>query len=165
MIRRLLFATSVLPLLPWVAGWAQQADTTKKASTAQEAEWSMPPRSFDLYAGLRSGNGGTDFMMGAKYSQRLPSQRKLGAAGYFEVAFSSPAEYLLGALFQVMPVNRMLLETGPGFAVYNGGNDFFWRVSGEYELRANKLFVIPKFYLDFVHGTTVVGYGIAMGRR
>jgi hypothetical protein len=38
-------------------------------------------------------------------------------------------------------------------------------VSGEYELRARRLYLIPKFYLDFVNGTTVVGYGIAIGRH
>ena len=62
-----------------------------------------------------------------------------------------------------MPLNRLLLETGPGVAI-DGGSDFFWRVSGEYELRIRRLFVIPKFYLDFVRGTTVVGYGLAIGR-
>ena len=70
-----------------------------------------------------------------------------------------------------MPVNRLLLETGPGGAFYgssgynDGGSDFFWRVSGEYELRARKLFITPKFYLDFVRSTTIVGYGIAIGRH
>ena len=160
MIRRLLLATS---LLPWGAGWAQQADTTKPAATAQAPQWSIPPSRLDLYAGLRS-NGGTNLMLGAKYSRRLPSTRNLAAAGFFEVAFSSPTEYLLGGLFQYMPLNRLLLETGPGVA-FDGGSDFFWRVSGEYELQARRLFLIPKVYLDFVNGTTVVGYGLAIGRR
>ena len=160
MIRRLLLATS---LLPWGTGWAQQPDSTAVASTAQEPQWSIPERRLDLYAGLRS-NGGTNVMMGAKYSRRLPSKRNLAGAGFFEVAFASPTEYLVGALFQYMPVNRLLLETGPGGA-FDGGSEFFWRVSGEYELRARRLFLIPKFYLDFVNGTTVVGYGIAIGRH
>ena len=160
MIRRLLLATS---LLPWGAGWAQQPDTTKPAATAQAPQWSIPPSRLDLYAGLRS-NGGTNLMLGAKYSRRLPSTRNLAAAGFFEVAFSSPTEYLLGGLFQYMPLNRLLLETGPGVA-FDGGSDFFWRVSGEYELQARRLFLIPKVYLDFVNGTTVVGYGLAIGRR
>ena len=160
MIRRLLFATS---LLPWGAGWAQQPDTAAQAAAAQEPEWSIPQRRLDLYAGLRS-NGGTNFMLGAKFSRRLPSTRTFAGAAYFEVAFSSPTEYLLGGLFQYMPVNRLLLETGPGVAL-DGGSDFFWRVSGEYELQIRRLFVIPKVYLDFVHSTTVVGYGLAIGRR
>jgi hypothetical protein len=160
MIRRLLLATS---LLPWGTAWAQQPDSAAVASTAQEPQWSIPERRLDLYAGLRS-NGGTNVMMGAKYSRRLPSKRNLAGAGFFEVAFTSPTEYLVGALFQYMPVNRLLLETGPGGA-FDGGSEFFWRVSGEYELRARKLFLIPKFYLDFVNGTTVVGYGIAIGRH
>jgi hypothetical protein len=159
MIRRLLVAAS---LLPWGVGWAQQADTTKPASAAQEPTWSMPPRSLDLYVGLRS-NGGTHFMMGAKYGRRLPSSRNMGIAGFGEVAFASQTEFLVGALFQIMPVNRLLLETGPG-GEFDGGSNFFWRVSGEYELQARKLFIIPKFYLDFVNGTTVVGYGVAIGR-
>jgi len=103
-------------------------------------------------------------MMGAKYSRRLPSTRNLAAAGFFEVAFASPTEYLLGGLFQYMPLNRLLLETGPG-GEFDGGSNFFWRVSAEYELQARKLFIVPKFYLDFVDGTTVVGYGIAIGRH
>jgi hypothetical protein len=160
MIRRLLLATS---LLPWGAGWAQQADTAAAAKAAQEPQWSIPERRLDLYAGLRS-NGGTNVMVGAKYSRRLPTTRNLAGAGFFEVAFASPTEYLLGALFQYMPLNRLILETGPGVA-FDGGSDFFWRVSGEYELRARRLYLIPKFYLDFVNGTTVVGYGIAIGRH
>jgi len=161
MIRRLLLATS---LLPWAALWAQQPDTTAHASTAQEPQWSIPPRKLDVYAGLRSGNGSTDFMMGAKYARRLPSTRNMALAGFVEIAFANQTEYLVGALFQYMPVNRLLLETGPGGA-FDGGSDFFWRVSGEYELRARKLFITPKFYVDFVHSTTVVGYGIAIGRN
>lgn len=160
MIRRFLLATS---LLPWGAGWAQQAATAEPASTAQEPQWSIPERRLDFYAGLRS-NGGTNFMLGAKYSRRLPSTRNFAGAGFFEVAFTSPTEFLLGGLFQYMPLNRLLLETGPGVAL-DGGSDFFWRVSGEYELQIRRLFLIPKAYVDFVHGTTVVGYGLAIGRR
>lgn len=162
MIRRLLLATS---LLPWGAGWAwaQQPDTATRASTAQEPQWSIPERRLDLYAGLRS-NGGTNFMMGVKYSRRLPSTRTFAGAGFVEIAFASPTEYLLGGLFEYMPLHRLLLATGPGVA-FDGGSDFFWRVSGEYELQIRRLFLIPKFYLDFVHGTTVVGYGLAIGRR
>ena len=160
MIRRFLLATS---LLPWGAGWAQPADTAAPAATAQEPEWTIPQSRLDLYAGLRS-NGGTNFMLGAKYSRRLPSTRNFAGAGFFEVAFTSPTEFLLGGLFQYMPLNRLLLETGPGVAL-DGGSDFFWRVSGEYELQIRRLFLIPKAYVDFVHGTTVVGYGLAIGRR
>ena len=162
MIRRLLIAMS-LSLLPWGAAWAQQPDTAAKTTTTQEPEWSIPPRRIDLYAGLRS-NGGTSFLMGLKYSRRLPSTTNFAGAGFFEVAFASPTEYLLGALFQYMPLNRLLLETGPGVAI-DGGSDFFWRVSGEYELKIRRLSVMPQFYLDFVHSTTVVGYGLAIGRR
>ena len=160
MIRRLLLATS---LLPWGAGWAQQPAAAAPADTAQAPQWSIPERRLDLYAGLRS-NGGTNFMLGAKYSRRLPSKRNLAGAGFFEVAFADPTEYLLGALLQYMPLNRMLLETGPGVAL-DGGSDFFWRASGEYELQIRRLFLIPKVYVDFVHSSTVVGYGLAIGRR
>lgn len=160
MIRRLLLATS---LLPWGAVWAQDT-TAVPASTAQEPEWSIPTRRLDFYAGLRS-NGGTHAMVGAKFSRRLPSTRNMAAAGFLEIAFASPeTEYIVGALFQYMPVNRLLLETGPG-GEFDGGSNFFWRVSGEYELQARKLFIIPKFYLDFINGGTVVGYGIAIGRH
>ena len=159
MIRPLLLATS---LLPWGVGWAQ-ADTTAHATTAQEPEWSIPKRRLDLYAGLRS-NDGTHFMMGLKYSRRLPGTRTFAGAGFLEIAFSSPTEYLVGGMLQYMPVNRLLLETGPGVE-FDGGSNFFWRVSGEYEVQIRRLFVIPKFYLDFVNGGTVVGYGLAIGRH
>ena len=106
MIRRLLLATS---LLPWGAGWAQNPGTPAPAAAAQEPEWSIPPSRLDLYAGLRS-NGGTNFMLGAKYSRRLPSTRNFAGAGFFEVAFASPTEFCRGAL-QFTPVNRLLLET------------------------------------------------------
>jgi hypothetical protein len=162
MIRRLLLVTPLI--LPWGAGWAQQPSTPPPASAPQEPQWSIPERRFDLYAGLRSGDGGTDFMMGVKYSHRLPNTRTFAGAGFAEVAFASQTEFLLGALFQYMPVNRLLLETGPGLAL-DGGSDFLWRVSGEYELKIRRLSVIPKLYLDFVHSTTVVGYGVAIGRR
>ena len=160
MIRRLLIAMS---LLPWGTAWAQQPDTAAKTTTTQEPEWSIPPRRIDLYAGLRS-NGGTSFLMGVKYSRRLPSTTNFAGAGFFEVAFASPTESLLGGLVQYMPLNRLLLETGPGWAI-DGGSDFFWRVSGEYELKIRRLSLIPKFYVDFVQSTTVFGYGLAIGRH
>ena len=159
MIRRLLLVTS---LLPWGVLWAQHPDTNAEATTKEHTR-SIHQRSIDFYVGLRS-NGGTDVMVGAKFSRRLPSSRNMAAAGFFEVAFSDPTEYLIGGLFQFMPLNRLLLETGPGLAI-DGGSDFFWRVSGEYELRIRRLFVIPKVYVDFVHSTTVVGYGLAIGRH
>ncbi|HEX5071722.1 MAG TPA: hypothetical protein VFW03_00880 [Gemmatimonadaceae bacterium] len=161
MIRRLLLAAS---LLPWGVALSQQTDTTTKtASAAQEPTWSIPTRSLDFYAGLRSGGGNTDVMLGAKFSRRIPSTRNMAAAGLAEVAFGDQTQFLVGALFQIMPVNHFLLETGPGME-FDGGSNFFWRVGGEYELRARKLFIIPKFYVDFVNSTTVVGYGLAIGR-
>ena len=160
MIRRLLLVTS---LLPWGAVWAQDSVAATPASASQEPTWTIPPRRLDFYVGLRS-NGGTDLMVGVKFSRRLPSSRNMAAAGFFEVAFTDPTEYLIGGLFQFMPVNRLLLETGPGLAI-DGGSDFFWRVSGEYELQIRRLSLIPKAYVDFVHGTTVFGYGLAIGRR
>ena len=160
MIRRLLLATS---LLPWGLAWGQDSVTAAPAATAQEPQWSIPPRRLDFYAGLRS-NGGTNFMLGAKFSRRIPNTRTFAGAGLFEVAFTSPTEFLLGALAQWMPVNKLLLETGPGFAL-DGGSEFFWRVGGEYELQLRRLFIIPKGYVDFVDGTTVFGYGVAIGRH
>ena len=162
MIQRLVIAAS-LSLLPLGVAWSQQTDTTKAASVSQAPTWSMPPRSLDFYAGLRSGGGGTDVMLGLKYGRRLPGKTNMGIAGLAEVAFGNETEFLVGALFQLMPVNHLLLETGPGME-FDGGSNFFWRVGAEYELRARKLFIIPKFYVDFVNSTTVVGYGLAIGR-
>src|SRR4051812_42168619 len=98
MIRRLLVAAS---LLPWGVGGAQQTDTTKAASATQEPTWSIPTRSLDFYAGIRSGGGATDVMLGAKFSRRIPSTRNMAAAGLAEVAFGDETEFLLGALFQI----------------------------------------------------------------
>lgn len=160
MIRRLLVATA---LIPWMAAGAQQASATDSASAAQEIQVPVPQSRIDLYAGLRS-NGGTDFMMGFKYSHRRPEWKNFGAAGFVEVVFANQTEFLFGALAQFIPVPRLILETGPGFAV-DGGSEFFWRIAGEYELQTRKLAIIPKAYFDFINGTTVFGYGLAIGRR
>ena len=161
MIRRLLLVAS---LLPWTTGLAQQARSAAPAAPPlQDAEWTIPDRRLDFYAGLRS-NGDTDFMTGVKYSRRLPSARRFAGAGFLEVTFSDPTLYILGGLLQFMPLHRLLLETGPGVAL-NGGSEFLWRVGAEYELQIDRLLLIPKVYLDFVDGTSVVGYGIAIGRR
>ena len=164
MIRRLLV---VAVLLPWSAG-AQQAHRAALAadvrSVPQEAEWSIPQSRFEIYAGIR-GNDGADFLLGGKYSHRLPGARKWAAAGFTEVVFTDPTLLLFGGLLQWMPINHFLLETGPGLAVYDGGNDFFWRAGAEYELLLDRLSLRPKVYVDFVNSTTVVTYGLAIGSR
>lgn len=165
MIRRLLL---VALLLPWSAAWAQQAQrsalTNGLRPAPQDAEWSIPLSRFEIYAGIR-GNDGADFLVGGKYSHRLPGARKWAAAGFTEVVFTDPTLVLLGGLLQWMPVNHFLLETGPGIAVYEGGNDFFWRAGAEYELLLDRLSLRPKVYVDFVNSTTVVTYGLAIGTR
>ncbi len=160
MIRRLLFATA---LVPCVAGWAQQGAPADSMSTAQQIQTPVPTSRIDLYAGLRS-NGGTDFMMGFKYSHRRPEWKNLGAAGFVEIVFANNTEFLFGALAQFIPSPKLILETGPGFAI-DGGSDFFWRIGGEYLLQTARLVLIPKAYFDFIHGTTVFGYGLAIGAR
>ena len=161
MIRQLVL---VATLLPWGAGWAQQpggpADSTK---AAQQGPATVPPSHVEIYAGLRS-NGGTNFMMGVKYTHRRPEWKQFGAAGFIEVVFADDVGFLFGALGQFYPTPKLLLETGPGLAV-NGGSDFFWRMGAQYTLEAGRLVLIPQAYLDFIHGTTVVGYGIAIGSR
>ena len=159
MIRQFVLAAA---LLPWGAAAAQQAGgTADSTSTAQEVQVPVPTSRIDLYAGLRS-NGGTDFMMGFKYTRRQPEWKQFGAAGFVEVVFSDDIAFLFGALGQFYPMPNLILETGPGFAV-NGGSDFFWRVGGEYQLKTANLVLIPKAYFDFIHGTTVFGYGLAIG--
>jgi hypothetical protein len=159
MIRRLFFAAA---LVPFAAGWSQQA-TADSMKTAQEIQVPVPQSRIDLYAGLRS-NGGTDFMIGFEYSHRRPEWKNFGAAGFVEIVFASQTEFLFGALAQFIPTPKLVLETGPGFAV-DGGSDFFWRVGGEYHLQTARLVLIPKAYFDFIHGTTVFGYGLAIGAR
>ena len=161
MIRQLVL---VAALLPWGAGWAQQAGgAADSAKAPQEVQTPVPTSRVEIYAGLRS-NGGTDFMMGFKYTHRRPEWKQFGAAGFVEVVFSDDVGFLFGALGQFYPTPKLLLETGPGFAV-NGGSDFFWRVGGEYTLQTARLVIIPKAYFDFIHGTTVFGYGLAIGAR
>src|SRR5262245_63524593 len=103
-------------------------------------------------------------MLGFKYSHRRPEWKNLGGAGFVEVVFSDDTEFLFGAEAQWFPVPNLILETGPGFAV-DGGSDFFWRVGGEYQLKTKNLVLIPMAYFDFIHGTTVFGYGLAIGTR
>lgn len=158
MIRILLFAAVVLP---WKLALAQQGTALDTTNAPQEVQAPVPVSRIDIYAGLRS-NGGTNFMMGFKYSHRKPEWKQFGAAGFVEVVFSSPTEFLFGALAQLFPVPNLTLETGPGFAV-DGGSDFFWRVGGEYRLQTRSLVLIPQAYFDFIHGTTVFGYGLAIG--
>jgi len=160
MIRRLFFAAA---LVPFAAGWSQQATTADSLKTAQEIQVPVPQSRIDLYAGLRS-NGGTDFMIGFEYSHRRPEWKNFGAAGFVEIVFASQTEFLFGALAQFIPTPKLILETGPGFAV-DGGSDFFWRVGAEYHLQTARLVLIPKAYFDFIHGTTVFGYGLAIGAR
>ena len=159
MIRRLVLSAALFPLS---AGLAQQSGSaTDSANAPQEIQVPVPTSRVDLYAGLRS-NGGTDFMMGFKYTHRRPDWKNFGAAGFVEVVFSEDIAFLFGALGQVYLMPNLILETGPGFAV-NGGSDFFWRVGGEYQLQTQNLVLIPKAYFDFIHGTTVFGYGLAIG--
>ena len=165
MIRRLLL---VAMLLPFSAAWTQQVQRAALSPgirpVPQESEWSMWDSRFEIYAGIR-GNDGAEFLVGGKYSHRLPGARKWGAAGFTEVVFSDPTLILIGGLLQWMPVNDFLLETGPGLAIYDGGNDFFWRAGAEYELLLDRLSVRPKVYVDFVNSTSVVTYGLAIGSR
>jgi hypothetical protein len=161
MIRRLLLAAS---LLPWMAVWAQDTTTVAPTTTAPQTQASGKRNSLDLYAGLRT-NGGTDFMMGAKFTQTRAEWKNLGFSGFLEVVFANDTEFLLGALAAWTPTPRLLLETGPGFA-FDGGSDFFWRIAGEYEMQiGRRLRLVPKGYVDFIHGTTVFGYGLAIGGR
>ena len=157
MTRMLLFAV----LIPWVGSEAQQAaSATPPTAAQQEPQVAAPKNSVDFYAGLRS-NGGTDFMTGVEFSRRQPDWKAFGGAAFLEVVWADDTAILLGAMLQFIPFRRLMLETGPG-VVFNGGSDFFWRVGGEYELSGRRLSLIPKLYLDFVHGTTVFGYGIAI---
>jgi hypothetical protein len=157
MIRKLLFVSL---LVPCVQARAQQASAVDSAA-AQEQQVEVPRSAVDFYAGLRS-NGGTDFMIGMKYSRRQPEWKAFGGAGFIEIVFADDTEFLLGGLFQFYPTRKLLLETGPGIA-FDGGTDFFWRIGGEYVLGGRALTLIPKAYFDFIHGTTVFGYGLAIG--
>ena len=160
MKRKLLLTSMLVPVLQ---AWAQAGATDSTTSQQQpgQVQVEVPKSSVDFYAGLRS-NGGTDFMVGMKYSRRQPEWKAFGGAGFLEIVFADNTEFLLGGLFQFYPTRKLLLETGPGVA-FDGGTDFFWRIGGEYVMGGRALTLIPKAYFDFIHGTTVFGYGLAIG--
>jgi hypothetical protein len=157
MIRAFLLAAT---LVPWVSTLAQESVA---AGSAQEIQVPVPTSRIELYAGFRS-NGGTDFMLGAEYTHRRPEWQKFGAAAFFEVVFANQTEFLFGAMAKYFVTPRLTLETGPGMA-FNHGTDFLWRIGGEYEFRTRRLSITPMGYFDFVHGTTVFGYGVTLGVR
>ena len=157
MMRSLLCAAIIV--VPFAEGSAQQPDSVPPASAPQQVEVAVPQSSLEFYAGARS-NGGTDFMSGMQYSRRMTG-KPYGGAGFLEIVWSDPTQWLLGALFQFTPTPRLMIETGPGLAI-NGGTDFLWRIGAEYDLKGRRLSLIPKAFFDFVHGTTVFGYGVAV---
>jgi hypothetical protein len=162
MTRRLLFALAAV-LLPLSAAKAQQANTTTEAAKAgpQEMQVAVPRSRIELYTGLRV-NGDTDWMIGAQFLRRQPGWKQFGAAGFMELLFASDMTFMFGLLAQYYITPLLLVETGPGWAI-DGGGDFLWRLGAEYELKMTKFSLSPKFYMDFVYGTTIFGFGVGFG--
>jgi hypothetical protein len=162
MTRQLLvvLATTLLPLS---AANAQQGTTTTDAAKAapQEIQTAVPKGRIGLYTGLRA-NGDTDWMVGAEYLYRKPEWKQFGAAGFLELVFSGDMIFMFGALAQYYVTPLLVVETGPGYAI-NGGSDFLWRLGAEYELKMTRFSLSPKFYMDFVYGETIFGFGASFG--
>ena len=136
---------------------------TPSSSAAQEtAPPEGRPNHAQLYLGFTS-NGSTEFTAGAKFS-RHEGDRGLGLAGFTEIIFADETQFLLGALLQYHMRGRLVLEAGPGVA-FNGGSDFFFRFGAGWGFRPVGLTIEPRVTLDFIHGGTRLGYGVALGRR
>lgn len=136
---------------------------TPSSSAAQEtAPPEGRPNHAQLYLGFTT-NGSTEFTLGGKFS-RHEGDRGLALAGFTEIIFADNTEFLLGALLQYHMRGRLVLEAGPG-VVFNGGNDFFFRLGAGWAFRPVGLTVEPRVTLDFIHGGTTLGYGVALGRR
>ena len=144
-------------LLPGVSAWAQEPTPPPQQPPAQAG----PPRHIKGYLGLRT-DGSTDFTVGAEFVKRPNS--KLGFAGFAELVFANDFYTTLGATAQWHTRGRFYFETGPGFTIGNN-SDFFWRVGAGYELNPLGLTITPKAYLDFISGETILGYGVAVGRK
>lgn len=160
MTRRHYLAVFAAALLPMAAGNAQQNTATELGKAAQEMQVPVPTSRIEFYGAFRV-DGGTDFAIGAEYLHRRPEWKKFGAAAFVEMVFASDLIFMFGATAQYFVTPQLIVETGPGFAV-DGGSDFLWRLGAEYELKT-KVSLTPKFYMDFVYGETIFGFGLAIG--
>ena len=154
MIRALL--VSIL-LYPGVSALAQEPTPPPQQPPAEAG----PRRHVKGYLGFRT-NGSTDFVVGAEFVRH--QGRKIGFAGFAELVFASDFYATLGVTGQWHTRRRFYFETGPGLAI-GSNTDFFWRVGVGYELAPVGLTITPKVYLDFIDGETILGYGVALGRK
>jgi hypothetical protein len=144
-------------LLPGVSATAQQpAPPPQTAPPAEDGG----RRHIKGYFGWQT-DGATDFVLGAEFVWH--QGRRFGLSGFTEAIFADDFRLAIGATAQLHLRNRLYFEAGPGFA-FDGGSDFFWRVGAGYELSLG-LTITPKLHLDFIDGETVLGYGLAIGRR
>lgn len=102
------------------------------------------------------------FTLGAEYSRRQPEWKDWGGTAFLELIFHSEVEFLLGATVNYY-LQHVVLETGPGLLLSHG-TEFFWRVGAGYQIEAASLTYTPKAYIDFIAGTTIFGFGVAIGR-
>ena len=155
-MRALLAAALMTSGLAWTPSNGAAQETIPPAQTAGRANHAQ------LYGGFTT-NGSTEFTAGAKFS-RHEGDRGLALAGFTEVIFADDTQFLLGALLQYHMRGRLVLEAGPGVA-FNGGSDFFLRLGAGWAFRPVGLTIEPRVTLDFIHGGTRLGYGVALGRR
>lgn len=148
-------------LFPCATGLAQQTVSLSSASAAQETVY-VKPATVAVYMGFTT-DGGTDFTLGGEFTVRKPAWKAFGAGAFFSYIFSNNGDFILGATAHYfLPRNKFVLEAGPGWAF--DGSDFLFRVGAGYEIARGALVIEPKTYFDFVYGTTLWGFGVAIGR-
>lgn len=157
MLRALLIAAVLFPH----AGFAQQTFIAAPASAAQETVF-VKPATVAVYMGFTT-DGGTDFTLGGEFTVRKPEWKAFGVGAFFDYIFDNNGDFLLGVTAHYfLPRNRLVFEAGPGWAF--DGSDFLFRVGAGYEIARGALVIEPKTYFDFVYGTTLWGFGVAIGR-
>ena len=102
------------------------------------------------------------FTLGAEYSRRQPEWKAWGGTAFLELIFASDVEFLIGATVNYY-LQNLVFETGPGLLLSHG-TEFFWRIGAGYQIQAATLTYTPKAYIDFIAGTTLFGFGVAIGR-
>jgi hypothetical protein len=158
MIRALLGAA----LIPLGVAWFPTISAAQEPTTPPPVQETGPPNHGQLYLGFTT-NHGTDFTLGGRFS-RMDRTRGLGLGAFADVIFAEDTEFLLGVTLQYHTRGRLMFEAGPGVA-FNGGSDWFLRTGAAWEFGPVGLTVVPRVSLDFIHGGSTIGYGVAFGRR
>ena len=156
-MRTFLAAALVTCNLTWAPTNSAAQESTQVAQEAGRRNHAQ------LYLGFTA-NSSTEFTLGGKLSRHEEGSRGLGLAAFTDIIFADNTQFLLGALLQYHTRGRLLVEAGPGVA-FNGGSDAFFRLGAGWAFRSAGLTIEPRVTLDFIHGGSTLGYGVALGRR